>query len=182
MHIIAIIANLRFQDILDILFLSVVAYHLYLWFQGSKALKALVGLLALGIVFTLARTWGLFMTTWVFQILWQVLVLLLIILFQSEIRQVLERVNPLKAIGLWKFSTPGEWISGFDHQRLRTREIVQQLGLSTTIDTLVADLPLGWKQRICPGHHKRIPPFGVLAGRRGGSERGPGAGPIFRKK
>ena len=113
MHIIAIIANLRFQDILDILFLSVVAYHLYLWFQGSKALKALVGLLALGIVFTLARTWGLFMTTWVFQILWQVLVLLLIILFQSEIRQVLERVNPLKAIGLWKFSTPGEWISGF---------------------------------------------------------------------
>ena len=53
------------------------------------------------------------MTTWVFQIFWQVLVLLLIILFQSEIRQVLERVNPLKAIGLWKFSTPGEWISGF---------------------------------------------------------------------
>jgi len=95
MDVIAIITNLRFQDILDILFLSVVAYHLYLWFQGSKALKALVGLLALGIVFTLARTWGLFMTTWVFQILWQVLVLLLIILFQSEIRQVLERVNPL---------------------------------------------------------------------------------------
>ena len=113
MHLIAIIDNLRFQDVLDILFLSVVAYHLYLWFQGSKALKALVGLLALGIVFTLARTWGLFMTTWAFQILWQVLVLLLIILFQSEIRQVLERVNPLKAIGLWKFSTPGEWISSF---------------------------------------------------------------------
>ncbi len=45
MHLIAIIANLRFQDILDMLFLSVVAYHLYLWFQGSKALKALVGLL-----------------------------------------------------------------------------------------------------------------------------------------
>ncbi|MCG2774648.1 MAG: hypothetical protein L6406_03115, partial [Desulfobacterales bacterium] len=74
MHLIAIIDNLRFQDVLDILFLAVVAYHLYLWFYGSKALKALVGLLALGVVFTLARTWGLFMTTWVFQILWQVLV------------------------------------------------------------------------------------------------------------
>jgi diadenylate cyclase len=113
MHLIAIIDNLRFQDVLDILFLSVVAYHLYLWFYGSKALKALVGLLALGVAFTLARTWGLFMTTWVFQIFWQVLVLLLIILFQSEIRQVLERVNPLKAIGFRKFATSGDWIPGF---------------------------------------------------------------------
>jgi uncharacterized protein (TIGR00159 family) len=113
MHLIAIIDNLRFQDVLDILFLAVVAYHLYLWFYGSKALKALVGLLALGAAFTVARTWGLFMTTWVFQILWQVLVLLLIILFQSEIRQVLERVNPLKAIGFRKFATSEDWISDF---------------------------------------------------------------------
>ena len=113
MHLIAIIDNLRFQDVLDILFLAVVAYHLYLWFYGSKALKALVGLLALGVAFTLARTWGLFMTTWVFQIFWQVLVLLLIILFQSEIRQVLERVNPLKAIGFRKFATSDDWIPDF---------------------------------------------------------------------
>ena len=113
MHLIAIIDNLRFQDILDILFLAVVAYHLYLWFYGSKALKALVGLLALGAAFTLAQTWGLFMTTWMFQIFWQVLVLLLIILFQSEIRQVLERVNPLKAIGFRKFATSEDWIPDF---------------------------------------------------------------------
>lgn len=113
MHLFAIIANLRFQDVIDILFLTVLAYHLYLWFRGTKALKALVGLLILGIVFTIARTWGLFLTTWVFQILWQVLVILLIILFQSEIRQALERVNPLQMIGLSKASEPEKWIPGF---------------------------------------------------------------------
>ena len=113
MHLIAIISNLRFQDVLDVLFLTVVAYHLYLWFRGTKALKALVGLFVLGIVFTVARTWGLFLTTWVFQILWQVLVIILIILFQSEIRQVLERVNPLQAIGLRKGSKPEKWIPEF---------------------------------------------------------------------
>jgi len=113
MHLVAIIANFRFQDVVDILFLTVVAYHLYLWFRGTKAFKALVGLLALGIIFTVARTWGLFLTTWVFQIFWQVLVILLIILFQSEIRQVLERMNPLRAIGLQKQSTPEKWIPGF---------------------------------------------------------------------
>jgi len=108
-----IIAHLRFQDILDILFLTVVAYHLYLWFSGTKALKALVGLLVMGIVFTVARYWGLFLTTWVFQIFWQVLIVMLIILFQSEIRQVLERVNPLKVIGLRAFSKGEDWMSDF---------------------------------------------------------------------
>jgi len=110
MHIFSIITNLRFQDVLDILFLSVLVYHLYLWFWGTKAFKALVGLLALGVIFTLARFWGLFLTTWVFQILWQVLVVLIIILFQSEIRQVLERVNPLQMIALRRFSKSADWI------------------------------------------------------------------------
>lgn len=113
MPLFAIIANLRFQDVIDILFLTVLAYHLYLWFRGTKALKALVGLLILGIIFTIARTWGLFLTTWMFQILWQVLVILLIILFQSEIRQALERVDPLQMIGLRRASIPEKWIPGF---------------------------------------------------------------------
>ncbi|MGD9038295.1 MAG: diadenylate cyclase CdaA [Desulfobacteraceae bacterium] len=113
MHVFALITNLRFQDVIDILFLTVLAYHLYLWFRGTKALKALIGLFVLGIVFTIARTWGLFLTTWMFQLLWQVLVILLIILFQSEIRQALERVNPLQMIGLRKFSMPEKWIPGF---------------------------------------------------------------------
>ncbi len=113
MRIFGILKNLRFQDILDILFLTLMAYHLYLWFRGTKAFKALIGLMAIGIIFTAARSWGLFLTTWVFQILWQVLVILLIILFQSEIRQVLERVNPLKTIGLRKLSKPEEWIPRF---------------------------------------------------------------------
>jgi diadenylate cyclase len=113
MHFSAIIADLRFQDVLDILFLAVIVYHLYLWFWGTKAFKALVGLLALGIVFTAARFWGLFLTTWVFQILWQVLIVLIIILFQSEIRQVLERVNPLQMIGLRAFPKSADWVPNF---------------------------------------------------------------------
>ena len=113
MHFWAIITNLRFQDVLDIVFLAVVVYHLYLWFWGTKAFKALVGLLALGIVFTVARFWGLFLTTWVFQILWQVLIVLIIILFQSEIRQVLERVNPLQMIGLRALPKSAGWVPNF---------------------------------------------------------------------
>jgi diadenylate cyclase len=122
MHFFAIIGNLRFQDALDIVFLTVVVYYLYSWFRATKAFKALVGLLGLGIIYTVARAWGLFLTTWVFQIFWQVLVILLIILFQSEIRQVLEKVNPIRALGLRKIAMPEEWIPGFTQAIFRLAE------------------------------------------------------------
>ncbi|MBW1806529.1 MAG: hypothetical protein JRJ06_09305 [Deltaproteobacteria bacterium] len=48
MNLLAIISNLRFQDALDILFLTAVTYYLYLWFRGTKAFKAIVGLAVLG--------------------------------------------------------------------------------------------------------------------------------------
>ena len=113
MNIIAIIADFNFQDLLDILFLTVVAYHLFIWFQGTKAFKALVGLLVLGAVFTIAKAGGLFLTTWVFQFLWQILVILLVVLFQSEIRQVLEKVNPLQKMGFRKHKESEEWLVEF---------------------------------------------------------------------
>jgi uncharacterized protein (TIGR00159 family) len=109
MPFVTIFSSIRIQDVIDVLFLTLIAYYLYLWFRGTKALKALIGLLALGLVFTIARSWGLFLTTWVFQILWQVLIILLIILFQPEIRQVLERVNPFTRQSWRKFPIQGHW-------------------------------------------------------------------------
>jgi len=110
MNIIAIVRHTRPQDVLDILFITVVVYHLYIWFRSTKAFKALIGLLALGIIFTIAQTWGLFLTTWMFQILWQVLIILLIILFQPEIRQFLERFNPFQKLSWRKSSNPAVWV------------------------------------------------------------------------
>jgi len=113
MNLLAIISHFRFKDVVDILILTVFAYHLYVWFQGTKAFKALVGLMALGIIYTAAQSWDLFLTTWMFQILWQVLIIMLIILFQSEIRQVLERMNPLRAFRWHKVSQSMAWIQRF---------------------------------------------------------------------
>jgi uncharacterized protein (TIGR00159 family) len=66
--------------------------------------------MALGVVFTVAQTWGLFLTTWAFQILWQVLIILLIILFQPEIRQVLEKVNPFQRVGWRQSAENANWM------------------------------------------------------------------------
>jgi uncharacterized protein (TIGR00159 family) len=84
------------RDLIDILFLTLVLYQLYVWFKETRALRVIIGLVALGGIYSIAKAWDLFLTTWVFQILWQVLVILLLILFQSEIRQVLEKVSPMR--------------------------------------------------------------------------------------
>lgn len=113
MNLFALLSNISLPDILDILLISIIAYQLYIWFWGTKAFKALAGIILLSCVFLLAKSWGLFLTTWVFQILWQVFVILLIILFQKEIRLVLERFNPLKSIGFKQNLAPNDWIPKF---------------------------------------------------------------------
>ncbi len=79
MNFLDIIPTLNWRDFVDILFLSLVTYQLFVWFRGTKALRVLIGLVVLGGIYSLARIWGLFMTTWAFQVLWQVLVILLLI-------------------------------------------------------------------------------------------------------
>lgn len=113
MNLFAILSNIGLPDLLDILLISIVSYQLFNWFWGTKAFKALIGIVLLIGIFILAKSWGLFLTTWVFQILWQVFVILLIILFQKEIRQMLERFNPLKTIGLKQKKAANGWIPAF---------------------------------------------------------------------
>ncbi|RLC03275.1 MAG: hypothetical protein DRH34_06000 [Deltaproteobacteria bacterium] len=113
MNLFAILSNIGLPDILDIAFISFISYQLYIWFWGTKAFKALIGIVVLSGIFIVAKSWGLFLTTWVFQILWQVFVILLIILFQKEIRQMLERFNPLRTIGLKRGSTADGWVPAF---------------------------------------------------------------------
>jgi len=113
MNLFAILLNIRLPDILDILFISIISYQFYIWFWGTKAFKALIGIVLLSGVSILAKSWGLFLTTWAFQILWQVFVILLIILFQKEIRQILERFNPLKTIGFKHRAIADGWVPPF---------------------------------------------------------------------
>ena len=38
MPTLSILRHIRFQDVIDILFLTIVAYHLFIWFYETKAL------------------------------------------------------------------------------------------------------------------------------------------------
>ncbi|HEX9023155.1 MAG TPA: diadenylate cyclase CdaA [Geobacteraceae bacterium] len=88
----------RPQDIADILIMSFLVYQLYSWFKNTKALQVVIGLGFLVLLYIVTKNFGLFMTSWVLQELGTVLFVLLIVIFQTEIRQALYRFSLLRNI------------------------------------------------------------------------------------
>jgi uncharacterized protein (TIGR00159 family) len=86
----------RPQDIADILIMAFLVYQLYSWFKNTKALQVVLGLLFLGVIYFITKNLGLFMTSWILQELGTVLLVLLIVVFQAEIRQALYRLSLLR--------------------------------------------------------------------------------------
>ncbi|MBI4495710.1 MAG: TIGR00159 family protein [Deltaproteobacteria bacterium] len=90
------LSNLRWQDGVDILLITYFVYRLYVWIQGTRALRIIMALAVLGLLYLLAQWSGLFITSWILQYLWAVILVIAVVIFQSEIRQVLERMSPMR--------------------------------------------------------------------------------------
>lgn len=90
-----IFSLMRWQDIVDILIMATIIYWFYIWLQGTRALRILIAFAALALFYFLALWFGFFMTTWILQYLWAVILVIMVVVFQAEIRQVLERISPL---------------------------------------------------------------------------------------
>lgn len=91
-----LLRNLRWQDVLDILLISTILYQLTVLFRGTRALQALAGLGVVGIFYLLAREAELILSSWLLQNLWAVILLVLVVIFQQELRHTLERVSPAR--------------------------------------------------------------------------------------
>jgi uncharacterized protein (TIGR00159 family) len=83
----------HWQSVLDILLVAWLLYQCSLWVRGSRAALAAVGLVVIGGVALLARWSGLILAGWLFQSLWAVIWLILVVVFQPELRQILERLS-----------------------------------------------------------------------------------------
>jgi uncharacterized protein (TIGR00159 family) len=83
----------RWQDGLDILILTYIFYHLYLWLRKKKALRMILAILALPLFYIFARWIDLPLSVWGLQNLWPVILIVLVVIFQEEIREVLGNVS-----------------------------------------------------------------------------------------
>jgi uncharacterized protein (TIGR00159 family) len=97
----------RWQDALDILILTYIFYRLYLWLRKKKALRMVIAILALPFFYLIAQWIDLPLSVWGFQNLWPVILLVLVVIFQQEIREVLGTIS----LPSFFFGRPGRFAS-----------------------------------------------------------------------
>ena len=88
--------SLKWQDVVDILVISFLIHRLFLLFRGTTALHILLGLILLWLCHTLALTSGLVLTSWFFQGLGAIAVLVIVVVFRNEIRDVVIQTSPAR--------------------------------------------------------------------------------------
>jgi diadenylate cyclase len=87
------LTQLRWQDLVDIVLMSIIVYRLLLIIKGTKAAHMLIGLGVLLMASLLSRYFELYTVDWLIQSFWAQIVIAIIILFQPEIRRALAQMG-----------------------------------------------------------------------------------------
>lgn len=88
-----LLISFRWQDILDILIITFVFYRLYLWLRRKRALRMIIAILALPFCYLVAQWLDLPLTVWGFKNLWAIILFVVIVIFQQEIRAALASIT-----------------------------------------------------------------------------------------
>jgi diadenylate cyclase len=79
-------------EIMDIIVVAMLLYTAIVWAQRTRAAFVVRGILILGVVYLIARYLELQMTAWIFQGFFAVFLIMIVVIFQEELRQMFERV------------------------------------------------------------------------------------------
>lgn len=107
-------------DLLDITIISVLLYQVYQLLLGTRAWNVLRGLLALGALWFISFSFGFTATKWIFEALAPFAFLAVVVVFQPELRAVLERVGRGRA-GRGGTTDPAQEIMGAVRELASTR-------------------------------------------------------------
>jgi diadenylate cyclase len=82
----------RIGDVVDILLVTTLVYATVVWLRRTQAWFVAVGLLLLAALYAIARAADLRLTTWLLNSFFAILVVVIVVIFQDELRQLFERL------------------------------------------------------------------------------------------
>ncbi|MCS7215355.1 MAG: diadenylate cyclase CdaA [Thermodesulfovibrio sp.] len=85
--------QLRWQDLIDIAIVSFIIYKIFILVKGTRAARMLIGVGVLLAMSLVSRFFELYTLDWLIQSFWTQIVIVLIILFQPEIRKALAQMG-----------------------------------------------------------------------------------------
>ncbi|HBI15569.1 MAG TPA: TIGR00159 family protein [Desulfobulbaceae bacterium] len=87
------ISSLRWQDFVDILIVTVIIYRIILLIRGTRAVQMLIGIVVITIIFFISRQLDLLTLHWLLKTFLNSILLIVIIVFQRDIRRVLTQMG-----------------------------------------------------------------------------------------
>ena len=84
--------TITFAEVVDIIFVAVLIYTAIVWARQTRAAFVVRGILILGGIYIIARYLDLQMTAWVFQGFFAIFLIMIVVIFQEELRQFFERI------------------------------------------------------------------------------------------
>lgn len=106
-----ILKQIRWQDVLDIIFVAIILYRLLLIVKGTKAVQMLLGLGVLLFASLLSGYLELYTMNWIIQSFWAQIVIVLIVLFQPEVRRALAQMGEARFLRAF---APAEELKSLD--------------------------------------------------------------------
>ncbi len=91
-----LIYSISATNMVDMLIIACLIYLLLSWMKGTRAFQIMATMLVIGLVYYVASKLGLILTSVLFQYLWAAIIVVLVIVFQPEIRQMLDRASPIR--------------------------------------------------------------------------------------
>ena len=98
-----LLQSIRIQDIFDITIISVMISALLVWFKDRASRFVLLGISLLGFIYVVAKFFQLYLTTVVLQGFFAILLFVLVVIFQEDLRRFFER---LAILGIIRKKTP----------------------------------------------------------------------------
>lgn len=92
-QIVYAVSNIRVFDILDILIIALIVYKAIEFLRDSRAGQLVKGLIILFVAYALASLWELAVLRWLLSIIVDSAVIALAVIFQPELRRILEKVG-----------------------------------------------------------------------------------------
>jgi diadenylate cyclase len=94
--------SFRIADALDIALVSIVLYTILVWFRTTASRSVAVGVSLLAVFYFAARLFDLYLTSLAFQTAFAALLVGLVVIFQEDMRRMLERLATLGSLGQLK--------------------------------------------------------------------------------
>jgi diadenylate cyclase len=85
--------NFRLLDLIDIIVVATAIYYLLVWLRGTRAFALMRGLAVVLLLYLAGKVFGLYTTTWLLERLGPLILFIIIIIFQPELRRTLEHIG-----------------------------------------------------------------------------------------